>query len=345
MRLYRDANRFTIILLLSWSLPGVASAQAGAIDQRIDDLLSRMTLDEKAGQLAQYSGFSEDRATAISEGRVGSLLNVTGAENTNRVQRIAVEESRLGIPLLFGLDVIHGYRTIFPIPLATASSWDPELVTSIETIAAREARAAGVHWTFAPMVDIARDPRWGRIAEGAGEDPYLGAVMAAARVRGFQGDNVAAPDRIIACLKHYVAYGAPVGGRDYNSVDMSERTLREIYLPPYKAGVDAGAATVMSAFNLLNGVPATANTFTINGILRGEWGFDGLIVSDWNSVGELITHGYAADARDAARLAFEATIDMDMMGDIYARQLAGLVRAGVIPEASLDESVRRVLRA
>jgi beta-glucosidase len=334
-----------IILLLASSLPGAASSQTRAIDQRVDDLLSRMTLDEKVGQLAQYSDFNDDRATAIREGRVGSLLNVTGAENTNRVQRIAVEESRLGIPLLFGLDVIHGYRTIFPIPLATASSWDPDLVTTIEAIAAREARASGVHWTFAPMVDIARDPRWGRISEGAGEDPYLGSVMAAARVRGFQGGDVASPDHIIACLKHYVAYGAPVGGRDYNSVDMSERSLREIYLPPFKAGVDAGAASVMSAFNLLNGVPTTANTFTINGVLRGEWDFDGFIVSDWNSVGELVEHGYAADGRDAARLALNATIDMDMMGGIYAGQLADLVRANVIPEKTLDESVRRVLRA
>jgi beta-glucosidase len=345
MRWCPEAGRFLTILLLSWILPGAAGSQTRTIDQRLDDLLSRMTLAEKVGQLVQYSDFTEDRAAAIREGRIGSLLNVTGAENTNRVQRIAVEGSRLGIPLLFGLDVIHGYRTIFPIPLATASSWDPEMVTAIEAIAAREARAAGVHWTFAPMVDIARDPRWGRIAEGAGEDPYLGAVMAAARVRGFQGDNVAAPDRLLACLKHYVAYGAAVAGRDYNSVDMSERSLREIYLPPYRAGLAAGAGSIMSAFNLLNGVPTTANTFTINRILRGELGFDGFIVSDWNSVGELITHGYAADARDAARLAFNATIDMDMMGDIYARRLAELVRTAVIPEASLDAAVRRVLRA
>jgi beta-glucosidase len=334
-----------IVALLSWSLPGAAGAQAADVDRRVNDLLARMTLDEKVGQLVQYTGFTEERAQAIRQGRIGSLLNVTGAANTNRVQRIAVEESRLGIPLLFGLDVIHGYRTTFPIPLATAASWDPELVTAIETIAAREARAAGIHWTFAPMVDIARDPRWGRIIEGAGEDPYLGAAMAAARVRGFQGDDVAAPDRILATLKHYVAYGAPVAGRDYNSVDMSERTLREIYLPPYKAGVDAGAGTIMSAFNLLNGVPATANPFTLNRILRGEWGFDGFIVSDWNSVGELIAHGYAADAREAARQALAATIDMDMMGDIYARELAGLVQAGVVPEATLNASVRRVLRA
>jgi len=345
MRLRRGASGFLTVLLLAWSLPGAARAQTRTIDRRIDSLLSRMTLEEKVGQLVQFSGFTADSTTAIRQGRVGSLLNVIGAENTNRIQRIAVEQSRLGIPLLFGLDVIHGYRTIFPIPLATASSWDPELVTSIEAIAAREARASGVHWTFAPMIDIARDPRWGRITEGAGEDPYLGSVMAAARVRGFQGDDVAAPDHIIACLKHYVAYGAAIAGRDYNSVDMSERTLRQIYLPPYRAGVDAGAASLMSAFNLLNGVPASANTFTINRILRGEWGFDGFIVSDWNSIGELVTHGYAADARDAARLAFGATVDMDMMGGIYAGQLANLVRANVIPEASLDAAVRRVLQA
>ena len=345
MKLCRQASRFMLVLLLASSLPRAASSQDSTIDQRIDNLLSRMTLEEKAGQLVQYSGYTDEMAVAIREGGIGSLFNVTGAENTNRVQRIAVEESRLGIPLLFGLDVIHGFRTIFPIPLATASSWDPEMVTTIEAIAAREARAAGVHWTFAPMIDIARDPRWGRIIEGAGEDPYLGSVMAAARVKGLQGDDVASPYNILACLKHYVAYGEPVGGRDYNSVDMSERSLREIYLPPFKAGVDAGAGSVMSAFNLLNGVPTTANKFTINRILRSEWGFDGFIVSDWNSVGELITHGYAADARDAARLALEATVDMDMMGGIYAGQLADLVRADVIPEVLLDESVRRVLRA
>ncbi len=345
MRLCRQPIRCLTVLLLAPTLSGSASAQTRTIDQRVDELLARMTLDEKVGQLVQFTGFDNDLAAAVREGRIGSLLNVTGAENTNRVQRIAVEESRLGIPLLFGLDVIHGYRTVFPVPLATASSWDPELVTAIETIAAREARASGVHWTFAPMVDIARDPRWGRIIEGAGEDPFLGAVMAAARVRGFQGADVAAPDRLLACLKHYVAYGAAVGGLDYNSVDLSERTLREIYLPPYRAGVDAGAATVMSAFNLLNGVPTTANTFTINRILRGELGFGGFIVSDWNSVGELIEHGYAADASEAARLALGATIDMDMMGGIYRGQLADLVRAGTVSEAALDASVRRVLRA
>jgi beta-glucosidase len=345
LKLCRDTGRFIVALLLTSCIPAAASSQSSTIDQRIDDLLSGMTLEEKVGQLVQLSGFTADSAVAIREGRVGSLLNVVGAETTNRVQRIAVEESRLGIPLLFGLDVIHGYRTIFPIPLATASSWDPEMVTAIEAIAAREARASGVHWTFAPMVDIARDPRWGRIIEGAGEDSYLGSVMAAARVKGFQGPDIASADRLLACLKHYVAYGAPYGGRDYNSVDVSERSLREIYLPPFKAGIDAGAGTVMSAFNLLNGIPTTANPFTINGVLRGEWGFNGLIVSDYNSVGELIVHGYAVDARDAARLALNATIDMDMMGGIYGGQLAELVRTNVIPHETLDASVRRVLRA
>jgi beta-glucosidase len=345
MTLFRDAHRTVLVLLLASSLPAAARAQAATIDQRVDDLLSRMTLEEKVGQLVQFSGYSDSIAARIRAGQVGSLLNLVGAENTNRVQRIAVEESRLGIPLLFGLDVIHGYRTIFPIPLATASSWDPELVTAIETIAAREARASGVHWTFAPMVDIARDPRWGRIIEGAGEDPYVGSVMAAARVRGFQGEDVASPEHVLACLKHYVAYGAPAGGRDYNSVDMSERLLREVYLPPFAAGVAAGAATIMSAFNLLNGVPTTANPFTLNGVLRGELGFGGFIVSDWESVEELIMHGYAADGRDAARLALTATVDMDMASGIYLQYLPDLVRDGVIPETLLDESVRRVLRA
>ncbi len=333
------------IVLLAASVPAAIAGQTPDVDQRVEHLLSRMTLEEKVGQLVQFSGYNDSIAAGIRAGHVGSLLNLVGAENTNRVQRIAVEESRLGIPLLFGLDVIHGYRTIFPIPLATASSWDPQLVTAIETIAAREARASGVHWTFAPMVDIARDPRWGRVIEGAGEDPYVGSVMAAARVRGFQGDDVASPDRVLACLKHYVAYGAPAGGRDYNSVDMSERLLREVYLPPFAAGVDAGAGTVMSAFNLLNGVPTTANPFTLNGVLRGELGFDGFLVSDWESVEELIVHGYAADGRDAARLALTATVDMDMASGIYLRHLADLVRDSVIPEALLDESVRRVLRA
>jgi beta-glucosidase len=332
-------------MLLTCGLPGAAGAQAGGIEQRIDDLLSRMTLDEKVGQLVQVSGFNEDSAHQVREGRVGSLINVAGAAGTNAIQRIAVEESRLGIPLLFGLDVIHGYRTIFPIPLATAASWDPELVTAIERVAAREARATGVNWTFAPMVDIARDPRWGRISEGAGEDPYLGAVMAAARVRGFQGSDLTSHEHVLATLKHYVAYGAAIGGRDYNSVDMSERSLREIYLPPFRAGVDAGAGSIMSAFNLLNGVPTTANPFTLDSILRGEWGFGGLVVSDWESVGELMVHGYAADTAEAARYAISATLDMDMVSGVYASALAQLVRDGVVPEAVVDASVRRVLRA
>jgi beta-glucosidase len=344
MRLRREPIRLIVALLLVWCLPGVA-APAPALDRRCDDLLSRMSLAEKIGQLVQYSGFDEDVATAVREGRAGSLLNVWGAETTNQIQRLAVEETRLGIPLLFALDVIHGYRTIFPIPLATTSSWDPALIEACEAIAAREARAAGVHWTFAPMVDIARDPRWGRIAEGAGEDPWLGAAVAAARVQGFQGDDLAAPDHLLACLKHFVGYGAPLGGREYNTVDMSAWTLRRVYLPPFRAGVDRGAASLMVAFNLLNDVPATANPRTLLGILRGEWGFDGLVVSDWMSIPQLVDHGYATDARDAARLAFDATVDMDMMGGAYADHLADLVQAGTIPAQALDAAVRRVLQA
>ncbi|MEM2617590.1 MAG: beta-glucosidase BglX, partial [Thermofilaceae archaeon] len=239
----------------------------------------------------------------------------------------------------------HGYKTVFPIPLALASSWDPEVVRRAAEIAAREASAEGVKWTFAPMLDIARDPRWGRIAEGFGEDPYLASVMAWAAVKGFQGERLSSdPERIAACAKHYVAYGAAEGGRDYNTVDISERTLREVYLPPFKSAVAAGVATVMSAFNDLCGVPASANEFTLRRVLKGEWGFRGFVVSDWNAVGELIQHGIAADGAEAARLAVEAGVDMDMVSDLYRRHLAELVRRGVVPESLIDEAVRRVLR-
>ncbi|MEM1912913.1 MAG: beta-glucosidase BglX [Thermofilaceae archaeon] len=318
------------------------------VEERVEDLLRRMTLEEKVGQLCQYSahfGPTEELKELIRKGLVGSLLNITGVERVNEVQRVAVEESRLGIPLLIGLDVIHGYKTVFPIPLALASSWDPEVVRRAAEIAAREASAEGVKWTFAPMLDIARDPRWGRIAEGFGEDPYLASVMAWAAVKGFQGERLSSdPERIAACAKHYVAYGAAEGGRDYNTVDISERTLREVYLPPFKSAVAAGVATVMSAFNDLCGVPASANEFTLRRVLKGEWGFRGFVVSDWNAVGELIQHGIAADGAEAARLAVEAGVDMDMVSDLYRRHLAELVRRGVVPESLIDEAVRRVLR-
>ena len=252
-----------------------------------------MTLAEKLGQLQQLDGhadgrFKDDQPELVRKGLLGSTLNVRGVKNTNDLQRIAVEQSRLKIPMIFGFDVIHGYRTVFPIPLGETASWDPVAVKRAASIAAAESRAAGVHWTFAPMVDIARDPRWGRIAEGSGEDPYLGSVMARARVEGFQGTDYSANDKVVACAKHWVAYGAAEGGRDYNTTEVSEHTLREVYFPPFKAAVDAGVGTFMSAFNSLNGVPTSANPFTLTDVLRGEWKFDGLVVSDYTSVEELI---------------------------------------------------------
>jgi beta-glucosidase len=257
---------------------------------------------------------------------------------------VAVEESRLKIPLIFAFDVIHGYRTVFPIPLGESASWDPESVERAAAIAAAEARAAGVHWTFAPMVDIARDARWGRIAEGAGEDPHLGAVMARARVRGFQGDDYSQPDRVVACAKHWVGYGAADGGRDYDTTDISEHTLRTLYFPPFKAALDAGAGTFMSAFNALNGVPASANRWTLTRVLREEWKFDGLVVSDYNSVLELVNHGIAADHAEAARRALGAGVDMEMVSRTYAGHLERLAKSGAVPMAKIDEAVQRVLR-
>jgi len=337
---------FIFILIISASvmlLATFACIRQQGISQKVDALLRKMTLEEKIGQMTQYSGFKEERAQWVREGKIGSLLNVYGAERTNKIQKIAVEESRLGIPLIFGIDVIHGFRTIFPIPLAEACSWDPEMVQKEAAIAAKEARASGIHWTFGPMVDIARDPRWGRTAEGSGEDPYLGSATAAARVAGFQGKDLAAQNSILSCLKHYVAYGAAEAGRDYNTVDMSERRLREIYLPPFKAGVEAGALSVMSAFNSLNGIPTSANAFTLKTILRQEWPFKGFVVSDWDAIRELIVHGYAADEADAAQKALEAGVDMDMEGNIYSKVLAKLVKEGIVSEKFIDDSVSRIL--
>ncbi|MCP4594660.1 MAG: glycosyl hydrolase [bacterium] len=346
-----------------WAGPGlgadpVRTGGDGESAVRIENLLERMTLEEKLSQLTQRSGDDIDDAdtpearqkteaflATIRGAQMGSFLNVHGAERVNRLQRVAVEESRLGIPLIFGLDVIHGYKTIFPIPLAETCSWDPDLVTRAAAVAATEARAAGIHWTFAPMVDIARDPRWGRVAEGAGEDPYLGAVMAAARVRGFQGEDPAAADRLLACAKHFCAYGGAEAGRDYNTVDVSERTLREVYLPPFKAAVDAGVGTFMSAFNDLNGIPATANPFILTEVLRQKWGFEGFVVSDWDSIGELVQHGIAASPADSARLAITAGVDMDMCSFVYRAHLAEEIRSGRISETVIDRAVRRVLKA
>ncbi len=317
---------------------------------RIEALLARMTLEEKFGQLQQLGGDAKTggllagQRELLRQGRIGSLLDVRGARNVNEVQRVAVEESRLKIPILFGFDVIHGYRTIFPICLAEASSWDPAAVEQAARIAAAEASAAGVRWAFAPMVDIARDPRWGRIVEGSGEDPFLGSVMARARVCGFQGDDYGAADRVIACAKHWVAYGAAEAGREYNAADISERTLRTVYFPPFRAALDAGAGTVMTALNTVNGIPATAHPFTLSEVLRGEWKFDGLVVSDYNAVKQLIAHGMAADEAEAARLALLAGIDMEEQSRLFNTHGPQLVRDGRLPQTRVDQAVRRVLQ-
>jgi beta-glucosidase len=320
------------------------------VAKRVDNLLRRMTLDEKIGQLWQV-GVAADSdkkfAAQLRQGEVGSFLGSDATVETpvmrNKLQHLAVEQSRLGIPLIFGHDVIHGFRTAFPIPLAEACAWEPELFERTQTIAAREASAAGVDWTFAPMVDLARDPRWGRIAEGYGEDPWLGAQYAAASVRGFQGTNCADTNRVVACLKHFVGYGAAEGGRDYNTTEISEFTLRNFYLPPFKAGVDAGALTLMSAFNCLSGVPASGDRHTLTEILRGEWKFPGFVVSDYDSVNELIEHGIAADNTNAARLGLTAGVDMEMISTTYRDTLKQQVAQGTISKKILDEAVRRVL--
>ena len=315
-----------------------------ALDVRAGNLLSQMTLEEKIGQLNLMNVKGAGLELAITAGQVGGVLNAAGAVQTNKLQRLAIEQSRLHIPLLFGYDVIHGYRTIFPIPLGLASTFDPSAIETMARISAREASASGIRWTFSPMADIARDPRWGRIAEGAGEDPFLGSAMAAAYVRGYQGRDLSAQGSVAACAKHYVGYGAAEGGRDYNSADMSEGRLREVYLPPFKAAAEAGAASFMTAFNTLNDVPATANRFTLRQILKGEWGFRGFVVSDWNAIGELVDHGVAADRRDTALKAIMAGVDMDMASGAYIEHLVDLVRSGAVPLPLVDDAVRRILR-
>jgi len=344
---HRPLLAFTLCLLTAPLFP--AAAATG--EARVDALLRQMTLDEKLGQLTLYSGGTATgpetgrRAyeAMVAAGEVGAFLNVVGPD-VNRLQKIALEDSRLKIPLIFALDVIHGYRTIFPTPLGLSATWSPDLVERSARIAALEARADGLRWTFAPMVDIARDARWGRITEGAGEDPYLGRVMAAAYVRGFQGRALGGPHSIAATLKHYVGYGAAEGGRDYNTTQIPERLLREVYLPPFRAGVEAGAATVMTGFNALNGVPASANDFILRRILRQEWGFEGLVVSDWTSIAEIEAHGTARDGGDAARKAITAGVDMDMESDLYRTRLGAEIAAGRVALSVIDEAVRRVLR-
>jgi beta-glucosidase len=359
MNLSIPALSTSVLLLLGASTPAPADAPpltTPAIEARIDALLARMTLEEKIGQMNQYTSFfdltgpapeagtEKQRYEEVKQGRVGSMINVHGAEATRRAQELAVEGSRLGIPLIFGLDVIHGYRTIFPIPLGEAASFDLDAIEASARVAATEAAAAGIHWTFAPMVDIARDARWGRIMEGAGEDPYLGAQVAAARVRGFQGSDLAALDTIAACAKHYAAYGFAEAGRDYNTVDISEQTLRNVVLPPFKAAVDAGVATLMNSFNEIGGTPSTASVHLQRDILKGQWDFVGFVVSDWGSIGELVPHGVARDDAEAARLAVTAGSDMDMEARAYVRHLSALVESGQVEESLIDDAVRRILR-
>jgi beta-glucosidase len=338
-----------LLILASLLISAFAQSPRDDIEKRINALLAKMALEEKLGQLQQLDGEADGNYRAehlelVRRGLLGSTLNVRGAKRTNELQHVAVEESRLKIPLLFGFDVIHGYRTIFPVPLGLAASWDPAAVQRAASIAAAEAAAAGVKWTFAPMIDIARDPRWGRIVESPGEDPYLASVMARAYILGFQGSDYSAADKIVACAKHFVAYGAAEGGRDYNTTDVSEWTLREVYFPPFKAAVEAGVGTIMSAFNDLNGVPASANPFTLTRVLRGEWKFDGFVVSDYEAVRELINHGLAADEAEAARNALNAGVDMEMVSRLYNKHGAQLLREGKVSMATIDEAVRRILR-
>jgi beta-glucosidase len=328
--------------------PQLASKE---INSRVEALLKHMTLEEKIGQTVQYAaGFATGPSASkltydelVAKGQVGSMLNVLGADQTNHYQHIAIEKSRLHIPILFGLDVIHGHRTTFPVPLAVAATWDPQEAEKVARVAAEEARADGIAWVFSPMVDVARDPRWGRIIESNGEDPYLSSSLARAWVQGYQQGDLSKPDSVAACVKHFAAYGAAIAGRDYNAVDLSELTLRQVYLKPYQAAVDAGVATVMTSFNSINGVPATANPFTLTQILRKEWRFDGLVVSDWGAVAELKNHAIG-DGPTVARKALEAGTDMDMEGGLYGTVIAAQVRAGKIPEGVVDEAVRRILR-
>jgi beta-glucosidase len=354
MKITNRHKRFCGFFLCLFVAAGLATSTSHSqrpanVEQRVNAVLAKMTLAEKLGQLQQLDGeangnFRPEHLDLVRKGLLGSTLNVRGAQRTNQLQRVAMNESRLKIPVLFGFDVIHGYRTIFPIPLAEASTWDPSLAERSAAVASQEARSAGVHWTFAPMVDIARDPRWGRITEGAGEDPFLGAAFARARVRGFQGNDYGAPDRVLACAKHWVAYGAAEGGRDYNTTEVSENTLREIYFPPFKAAVDAGVGTVMSAFNAINGVPATANEFTLTKVLRQEWKFDGFVVSDYTSVRELINHGVAANEEEAAAVALNAGVEMEMVSRSYNAFGQKLLQEKKLSLAAIDEAVRRILR-
>ncbi len=345
-------NKFlSLTLLWSAALATQTFAQRKTIEQRVDSVMKLMTLTEKIGQLNQYSGRevtgpASDRKNYllndIKNGMVGSMLNVKGVKDTREIQAIALQ-SRLKIPLLFSLDVIHGYKTVFPIPLAESASWDLSIIRRSAEVAAEESAASGIHWTFAPMVDIARDPRWGRVMEGAGEDTYLGSQIAKARVLGFQGEKLGALDRIMACAKHFAAYGASMAGRDYNPVDLSKQQLHEIYLPPFKAAADAGVATFMNSFNTLNGIPATGNTYLQRDILKGKWNYKGFVVSDWGSIGEMIPWGFAKNLSEASEKAIVAGSDMDMESEAYKKELEKLVKSGKVEQKYIDEAVKRIL--
>ena len=324
-------------------------------DKKVDDLLKKMTLNEKIGQLNQYSGFwdftgpipkdgdAAKKYQDIKSGLVGAMLNVKGVKNIYKLQKIAVEETRLGIPLLFGYDIIHGYKTISPIPLAESASWDLPAIQKSAEIAAEEAAAAGINWTFAPMIDVTRDARWGRVMEGAGEDTFLGIKIAEARIKGFQG-NLSSNKNIIACAKHFAGYGFAEAGKEYNTVDVSNETLQNIILPPFKAAVATGVRSFMNSFNQLNGIPATGNKYLQRDILKGAWNFQGFVVSDWGSIKELVTHGYAKDNIHAAEIAINAGSDMDMESNVYIKYLNDLVKNGKVNEATIDDAVRRVLK-
>ena len=335
-------------LLLVCLLPAFADNEA-RIETRIDALLSGMTLEEKIGQMHQINAIyrpesADSLKEAVRKGHIGSILNEDRPDHVNELQRIAVEESRLGIPVIFGMDVIHGYRTIFPIPLGQAATWNPEMVQKAARVAATEAASTGLNWTFAPMVDLCRDPRWGRIAEGYGEDPFLGSCLAAAAVHGFQTHDLSANGAIAACAKHFAGYGAVEGGRDYNTVILPENVLRDVWLPAFQSSVKAGAATLMCSFNEINGVPSSGNAFLLKEVLRDEWKFDGFVVSDWASIAEMVEHGFCADRRDAAKKAVQAGVDMEMVSGTYQDHLAALVASGDIDVSLLDEAVRRILR-
>jgi beta-glucosidase len=336
--------------------PQAALSSKSVLDTRVDSIMNLMTLEEKIGQLNQYNGFWEitgptpkDGQAAkkyedLKKGLVGSMLNVRGVKDVKALQKIAVEETRLGIPLLFGFDVIHGYKTISPIPLAEAASWDLVAIKKSAEIAAEEAASVGLNWTFAPMVDIARDARWGRVMEGSGEDPYLGSLIAVARIQGFQGDDLKARNTILACAKHFAGYAFAESGRDYNTVDIGESTLQNIVFPPFKAAVDAGVRTFMNSFNELNGIPATGNKYLQRQILKGDWKFQGFVVSDWGSISEMIAHGYAKDSKQAAEIAINAGSDMDMESSAYVDHLATLLKEGKVKESTIDDAARRILK-